>query len=136
MSNDEKIIEVVGQAIRAELRPDRDSDTPLNLDHDGHEYRNLAVTAINAMAAFDEVEWEYVVQNGMGNSIYMAYSLREAVESIAADQAGPGLKPKRSLMRRRKAGPWEAVDINAVRTGPLSESEMTALAEWNRSRNA
>ncbi|UOQ57219.1 hypothetical protein MUN78_16440 [Leucobacter allii] len=59
----------------------------------------------------DESEWEYCIVNGLGVGIYMAYSLEEALQGIARDQSSLGSKPKRSLMRRRKAGPWEPLPV-------------------------
>lgn len=43
------MIERVGQAIRAELRPERKDEGPLYLDHDVHEYQNLAIAALDAL---------------------------------------------------------------------------------------
>ncbi|MEV7827533.1 hypothetical protein [Microbacterium enclense] len=53
--------------------------------------------------------YEYCVVNGLGRGIYMAKTLEEAREGIARDQrVGPGeLRPKRSIVRRRRAGKWE-----------------------------
>lgn len=44
----EEQIEAVGQAIRAEMRPERKDSGPLYLDHDVYEYENLARAAISA----------------------------------------------------------------------------------------
>lgn len=41
-------IEAAGQAIRAELRPERKDNGPLYLDHDVYEYRAMAHAAIEA----------------------------------------------------------------------------------------
>lgn len=60
------------------------------------------------MSGPDEV-YEYVVRNGLGHVRYWARSLEEARESIAQEQAEPGTPPKRVILRRRKAGPWETV---------------------------
>lgn len=42
------MIEAAGQAIRAEMRPERKNDGPLYLDHDVYEYQNYARVALEA----------------------------------------------------------------------------------------
>lgn len=42
------MIEAAGQAIRAEMRPERKNAGPLYLDHDVYEYQNYARVALEA----------------------------------------------------------------------------------------
>lgn len=44
----EQMIEAAGQAIRAEMRPERKNNGPLYLDHDVYEYLNYARVALEA----------------------------------------------------------------------------------------
>lgn len=68
------MIEAAGQALRAEMRPERKNNGPLYLDHDVYEYQNYARAALEAAlnlppktfepgqkvrVTVDDMYWEY-----------------------------------------------------------------------------
>lgn len=58
--------------------------------------------------------WDYLVCGYQGHGLYLARSLREALDGIARDYARSEIKPKRTIMRRRKAGPWQTVALDGA----------------------
>lgn len=65
-------------------------------------------------------EWEYVVCGYRGIGLYFARSLDEARRGIAREQARCETKPRRTIKRRRKAGPWEPVSDPQRRNGGVT----------------
>lgn len=51
----EEQVELVGQAIRTALRPERKDYGPLYLDHDVYEYQNAAVLALAEVGVVGEL---------------------------------------------------------------------------------
>lgn len=66
-----------------------------------------------ALTAAAEIDYEYVILNGLGRALYYASTYAEARASIVKEQAvGPRERvPSRMVMRRRRAGEWEPVTL-------------------------
>jgi aspartate/methionine/tyrosine aminotransferase len=102
----------VREALALTLENHQNSYEPVDTQgFEGYADAILAAFEVRPRGAVtDAVEpYEYCVVNGLGHGIYMAKTLEEAREDIAKEQrVGPGeLRPKRSVVRRRRAGKWE-----------------------------